>query len=668
MLNWKTSKLLNDKYLVVGQWNFDKPTGINKVDYLGADTETKLYYNNELLTEDKAYNLYKENGQSWCRTHIEVRCYAFMIADADNFALFTNAEDFLTTISMLNTKCVFWYNARFDFAIFDYFFLTNEWKDVTEELKDNNRRHKFPDKTYQSLNGDFGQRYQMQIWKSYINRRYQKKVHKFKMVDICNITSGGLKKNLKDWDIVDRQGNPVRKLEMDYVQADIEQDLQYMINDTKGLYLLAEKIDNVMKDISSFSLFNGDYMTAGGLAKKTLLKYMFGSEKPKNNIKTFKICFPLTIDEDKDFRRWKLYLGGKCFVNPYKVGVVQQNVHKYDVNSMYPDKMRNMLYPFGKPKMLPDIPKVIDKTKCYIVKISNIIGHVKDNMLPIWQDSYTGDYKEYINEYECRYIWLEELREIEEWYDIVYDIDYVLEYTGKIPKGAKKFVDTFYEIKKTKSGAVKQCAKLLLNSSYGKISQKIERAICTYELAEDGVVHIVKKGVEIDENAMLSVVVGSRMTALSRVHLLSLIRETSKGDVKNNYCYCDTDSVHSLCAYEDTDPVELGKLKDEGCYDYALYLAPKSYLMWNKDGYEVHCKGVNTEVVRKEVEKCKTFKDACDVFRPNRTFKCLTSLNVKGGKALIYTDKMILNDETLGIDTRCLEDKIDEVVYDDDIY
>ena len=62
---------------------------------------------------------------------------------------------------------------------------------------------------------------------------------------------------------------------MDYVIAKIEDDIDYMIADTKGLHLLAEKIDKAVLEISGFSLFKGDYITAGGLAKKSLLKFMF---------------------------------------------------------------------------------------------------------------------------------------------------------------------------------------------------------------------------------------------------------------------------------------------------------------------------------------------------------------------------------------------------------
>lgn len=649
-MEWKQSKLFKEDFIVVGKWRLDVAYLFPHVKYLGADTETKLYYQGQLLSEEDAYNLYKVKGQAWCKQNIEVKAYAFMLADGENFALFQNAEDFLTACAMFNVNTVFWYNAKFDFAIFDYYMLSNDWHDITEEVAEKKTYGKMPAHTFQSLNGDFGQRYQMTIWQEYVNRQNQKKVHRFKMVDVCNIFGGGLAKNLKDWNIKDKDGNDVRKLEMDYVEADIEQDLQYMINDTKGLYLLAEAIDKTIKDITGFSLFAGDFMTAGGLAKKTLLKIMFHQMTPKDNIKAFKLCFPLTPEQDADFRFKHLYLGGKCFVNPYKTGIVQQNIFKYDVNSMYPNQMRNMAYPFGVPKKVHSFNNLDDK-HVYIVCLRNLFGTLKYNMIPIWQDAITGDYVDVIREVDTRYIWFEELREIEKWYNLEYDLQYILEYEARFPKGAKEYVDKFYKIKGTSKGAVKQGAKLLLNSAYGKLAQKIERQICVYELGEDGCVHLVKKGTEVDEKSMLSVVVGSRITALARVHLMTLIRLSTNNDVKNNFCYCDTDSVHSLCKFDNpqyVDDKELGKLKCEGIYDYALYLAPKTYMLYNaEEGYEVHCKGVNTKVVKAEVENCKDFTEACNVFRPNRLFKCLCGLNVKGGKALIYVDKMILNDENI---------------------
>lgn len=644
---WKENKIFKQPFINIGNWNLDFYKTFPRCDFLSADTETKLYYKNKLLTEEEAHDFYTKNGAKWCRMNIQVKAYAYMLSDGNNFALFQNIEDFLLCCAMMLVKKVFWYNAKFDFSLFDYFFETDNWKTSDELIETfGYDRKKLPNKTYQSLNGDFGQRYQLRIWYRYKNHSGNYKVHNFKMLDICNIYGGGLRKNLEDWKIVDKNNEEVRKLEMDYVNASIENDLQYMINDTKGLHLLAEKINQTIEEISGFSLFNGDYITAGGLAKKSLLKFMFKANSTSENLKIFKEIFPMTIAEDTDFRKHKLYQGGKCLVSPYKIGKIVKNIYKYDINSMYPTQMRNMLYPLEKPKKVNKISN--DKYKIYILKIKNIYGRLKENMIPVWYDTLTAEYKTEFFEQEEKYYWLEELQELENYYELIYNCVEILEYEGRYFRGAEDYVDHYYKIKKDSSGVIRNGAKLFLNSAYGKIAQRIEREKCEYKLSEDGYIHLVKLGEEIDEKGMMSVVVGSRITALSRVLLMEYIRKICKNNPKKYFVYCDTDSVHALCEFKDTNEKELGKMKSEGIYEFGKYLAPKTYLLYhnieeNKYEYEVHCKGVNTNVVLKEMEKCKDFYEASEKFKSGITYRCLTSLNCIGGKALIYIDKMLLN-------------------------
>ena len=45
----------------------------------------------------------------------------------------------------------------------------------------------------------------------------------------------------------------------------------------------------------------------------------------------------------------------------------------------------------------------------------------------------------------------------------------------------------------------------------------------------------------------------------------------------------------------------------------------------------------------KELEKCKDFYQASEKFKAGVNYKCLTSLNCIGGKALLYIDKILLN-------------------------
>ena len=638
-------------------WNLDNTETFPKAELLAADTETHNYYNGRIVDDDLGYKLYKKFGQKWLKSNLVVKPYALTLSDGKNFALFTDVGDFLQCIAALRAKVVVWYNAKFDFSIFDYYFLTHGWVDKTTAVSEKERFGKLPHGTYMSLNGGFGKRYQMTIWHKYINKKYKENVHKFRRIDLCNVYGGGLKKNLESWDIRDFNGEKIRKLEMDYVNDSIEDGLQYMKNDVIGLWHLTDKVDKTLAELTGFSFWKINFMTAGGLAKKELLKQMYGSDN-KTNKELFQIDFPITVEEDKLCRDSKLYLGGKCVVNPYHKGKIQRNVYKYDSNSMYPDKMRNYKFPVGEKKVLKE-PS--NENKLRIFRISGISGRLKPDMVPMWQDSLTGDYRENFYEEESRLIWEEELDELENWYYLDYLVNEVWEYEGEVIPGFVSFVDKFYEIKKTTKGPRREGAKLFLNSSYGKLAERIEKEVLVAELSEDGYVHFVSKGFKVDEKSMMSVILGSRVTALARTDLMKTIREACD-NVKEQFLYCDTDSIHTLCNKLQSNPKDLGKYKDEGRFDYAIYLAPKSYLMQDENGFLVHCKGVNTSVVERELSKCKSFEEACTVFRANRAFKCLTSLNVKGGRALIYTDKVILNDQNYDEETSKIDDEVIEDV------
>ena len=642
------SKYFTEPFYSTEGWCLRSAYNFPRREYLAADTETKLYYNNEVIDEDTAYNLYKNNDNMWFKLNVEVRAYAFILSDGTDTVIFQNITDFMRACGMFHVKRVFWYNAKFDFAIFDYHFLTNEWLDATTEIEKNNRYHKFPHKTFINLAGDFGQRYELRIWHEYINNKCERKVANWKMIDVCNISAGGLARNLIDWDIHDYNDNPVRKLTMDYANDTIESAFEYMEIDAKGLYLLAEKIDRTFYEITKLSLFRGDYLTAGGLAKKVMLKMTFKRIDYKECIQAFKLCFPMTKETDEFMRDNCLYKGGKCLINPRYVNKPLKNVYKYDINSMYPFQLRSMLYPIGSGRKITKNITIKDN-HLYVFAISNIHGVLRSNAVPVWQDRLSDEYVDVIDEPNMRLIWYEELVELEKWYELEYNVDYVFEYEARHLPGMIQFIDKFYDIKRTTKGAKRSCAKIILNSSYGKLAQRIERLICTYELNEHGIVHLVSRGTEYDENSMMSVLVGSRVTALARVQLMQYINRICKGNARDNFIYCDTDSVIAFTPFDDCDDSEIGKMKFEGNFDNALFLAPKSYLLEKECEYEVHCKGVNVNVVKSEISNVNTFNEACKVFAPDRVFKSLSGINVRGGKALVYIDKVIVRKDVVNI-------------------
>lgn len=655
-------------YITYGEWTLDTISKFPHEEFLSADTETKLYIGDNQITAEELFNITSKlkKPNQYIKDNVNVKAYAFMLSNGVSFALFQCIEDFLTACAMFNVKRVYWYNARFDFALFDYYLLNNEWNDITSLLEQDSKRYRrMPKNTYQNLIGDYGQRYQMRLWVEYRNRKSAVKVHNFKMLDICNVFGGGLDANLKAWNIKSVLGEDVRKLHMDYDKAslDNENDLMYMLNDTLGLHLLSIKIDEEMKELTGYSLFKGEFMTSGGLARKTLLKMLFKSSD-KENLRMFKAFFPMTKEQDEDYRFHALYKGGIAVVNPYKVGIVQKQIYKYDSNSMYPDKMLKMEYPIREGKEIEHTKKSFKKTKgkLYLLYLDNFSGYLYDNMIPIYQNRINNKYEDAFREVQPIYIWYEELQELKNWYDLDYTILKVIEFNARKPKGIIDYINTFYTIKCTEKGAKKQGAKLLLNSAYGKLAQKIQRVVLTYKLNEDGISTLYELGMDIDEKQMLSVLVGSRVTCLSRVDLMKHIRDICKNNPKEYFVYCDTDSIHSLLPYDKCDDKEIGKYKCEGIFKYGLYLAPKTYILNDGEDFDVHCKGVNTNVVYNEL-KGKTFKDACKIFKGNRLFKCLCGLNVKGGKALVWLNKMIVKEDIVIDSAVCEEELVSENIY-----
>lgn len=635
--------------------NWYKP---DKIIFMAGDTETHLYYDEKLLTEEKAEELMKINGQTWCRKNIHVKAWAFLLANDTCFFCFQCIEDFMMACSLLRVSTVVWYNAKFDFAIFDYYFLSNNWMYSNDIIKKRGIYGKLPPDTFNSLHGQQGQRYKLTFWYEYYNKNHDAKTHKTEMIDLFNVLQGGLAKNLEDWDIEDKYGNKIRKLEMDYVNDNIDTAVNYLINDVVGLYYLTIKFSDEFQKVTNLSYLQGDYMTCGGVAKKVMLQEMYQCNY-KDALKKFHEDFYMNAELDELFREQHLYKGGKTLVNKKYCGKVVTNVYKFDENSMYPHKMKTMKLPYGRP-IYSSVYEQNDDIK--IFHITYMHGKLKDKKVGVWQDLTTGDFTDEINEEKPFFIFEEELLELQNWYDLIIQYDYLYYYSAKHNEGLSNFIDKFYTIKSNSKGTVKLVSKIVLNSSYGKLAEKCVREVGKYEICEDGYVHYVKTGEKIDTRSILSVVVGSYVTALARTDLMKNIRKVCNDNVEDNFIYCDTDSIHSFTKNIETDNKELGKFKNESPdgnpYSLCLYLAPKSYIMLhdmykenkNSDTLVIHCKGVNVKEVRKLIQDL-SFSKMIEIFRPNYPIRCLTGINAIGGKALIYKEKYILKQDDYICDT-----------------
>ena len=90
------SSYFTDCYYVFGTWDIKFASSFPHREFLAADTETKLIFNNRVIDDDEAYQIYKEKGAEFFKLNVSVYPYAFILSDGENTVIFQNIRDFLT--------------------------------------------------------------------------------------------------------------------------------------------------------------------------------------------------------------------------------------------------------------------------------------------------------------------------------------------------------------------------------------------------------------------------------------------------------------------------------------------------------------------------------------------------------------------------------------------
>ena len=652
------------------------------------DTETQTYFDGKLLD---AKNLFKKvcnlsNDEK--RKRLNNVTWAWQCYDEVNGFFMTNDfETFLLYQCLTKYKYGWCYNSTFDFAQIDYEILAkgkDKWKPHEHVKRGSGKAYnKGQAWTYESIHNDMGARYAYKLWTPYRNEDRHEYVHAVEYRDFMKLITGGLARLLNDLNVVDNDGNPIRKLTMEYqeVITDIDgisdEDIAYCENDVKGLYF-AIKMFNVTIEAQSnneLHIFGEEtnVMTAGGFAKHELLRSLYPNLKNKKaRIKAYQKEHPLTQAQDEYVRLNHLYRGGISYVNPiYKGRMVKGRLmYRYDVNSEYPYAMTQINDLVGKPlrKTLIEYDAMKDKDKYEAVFIlTSVYGDVKKGYLGLWYDPFKKDFVEHIAEDGVHLIFERELNEMALWYD---DFTYTCEDVLLWRKGTKAyapFVTENYALKaqakKDKNPTLQQTTKLKLNSSYGKLAERVERVKGHYELNEEtGAIHFVRDETETDVGASMNVVIGALVTCVARCYILSKIREVCGPNIKQTFVYIDTDSIHAFASYDKADPYTLGGLKLEATCEAIKYIAPKTYIdieHINKDNtiefnnIEVHSKGINLKAVIADLKKKQKGKKhglpTLDLINRKiaygAQYLCLVAMNVRGGKVLIPTLKYLAREE-----------------------
>ena len=662
-----------------GKWEvferMEKPT---KAYTFAMDTETLTYLDGEVVPDAVLRREMEGKGRDECKARIKVDVWAWQCYDeANGFYMTNDFYLFLDRLCQCGYKFGWCYNAKFDFSQIDYKILScqsHEWHLIEKgQGKTYNKRQPW---SYESIHNDMGSRYAYKLWIPYRNEKNRHKmVHSVEFRDFMNFLSGGLRAVLQDLDVRDNDGNPIRKLHMDYQNVkptakDLSEDeLAYCRNDVAGLYFAIKQFNHTIEKRSGGEcrIFGKgtNLMTAGGFAKRQLLKSMYpGKQDFKKRLKLYQHHHPLTPEQDAYLRKHGLYRGGITFVNPLYKGVMNKRLlYRYDVNSEYPYAMSEIRDLVGKPVMyslnewLSKSLSDRDGYEC-VYRLKWVTGRIREGMLGVWYDPFLKKFVTCINEEKEHLMFERELDEMMEWYDLEFGCDKVIVWK----RGAKAYAPFVLQNYQNKSEATnkseKKEAKLELNSSYGKLSERSERRRGHYELDQaNGCVHFVDDGIDIDTSSMMNVAVGSLITSYARCYILSKIREICPVPARD-FVYIDTDSIHCFNEYGGCDPKRLGALKLEAVCPYSKYIAPKTYIdieslegfnpAKNAVPFEVHSKGISTNAIVMDIW------DECGRDGKNLTidilgrhmeygvkYPVLQAVNVVGGKALVPTVKYL---------------------------
>lgn len=315
--------------------------------------------------------------------------------------------------------------------------------------------------------------------------------------------------------------------------------------------------------------------------------------------KTFDKWFPvLNIEADSDIR--KAYRGGFTWLNEKHQGTDIHGGIVFDVNSLYPAQMYNRELPYGRPVPFEGEYEYDEKYPLSITRIQCEFA-IKEGYIPMIQIKNDLRFKatEYLKssngERVDLYVTNIDLEMIMEHYDL-YDVEYIAGWKFKSSKGMfKKFIDKWSLIKDTETGAIREMAKLMLNSLYGKFATNPDITGKIPVLKEDGS-NMFMMGDEETKDPVY--------TAMG-VFVTSWARHTTIGTAQlcqDRIIYCDTDSIH-LTGLEPPDaikdlidPITMGLWDWESTFEKARYLRQKTYCQVIDGELDVKCAGMPQSV------------------------------------------------------------------------
>lgn len=512
----------------------------------------------------------------------DCRVWAGCAVDIDSLEvayLGTDLDGFMEYLQDKNSVCYF-HNLKFDGEFILYWLFTHGYR-YSDSRKD---------KTFTTLITDDGLFYSIEVvFHRGKSRRYDKVVFydslkklPFKVATIAKAFELPMAKGSIDYKAHRPKGYQLT-----------EEEKEYIITDCK---IVAEALKIQMEQ---------------GLKRMTNASDALNGYKGIVGKSWFERYFPvLPVELDKNIRR--AYKGGFTHLMARFRGVRGLQGKQFDVNSLYPWVMYTKLLPYGYPKYFEGFPEPDEKHPLYIIHLKCTF-ELKPDHIPTIQLKNNRRFR------ETEYLTTSRVKMGKHWDDEpvemwLTNVDYELMmdhyeveffpfddghyYDGYRFKGMvglfKEYIDYWMHIKETTTGALRQLAKLMLNSLYGKFATN-PRAVkkIPYLDPDTGTVHY--KCDDPEERDPVYTAMGCFITAYAREKTIRSAQANY-----DRFIYADTDSL-KLTGYEDAVGLEvhdthLGAWKDEGNFTDSKWIRAKTYMVTVDGKTKVTCAGMPDNV------------------------------------------------------------------------
>lgn len=500
---------------------------------------------------------------------LDCRVWAYAICDIDNPDRIIYGNSIYQFIKWCenNTPCkIYFHNLAFDGSfIFDYL-MKNGWKWI-----DFNK--KMTKHTYNSLISDTNQVYSIKLCFGYrknVTIQDSLKVIPLSIKNMAKAFNLPMEKRTLDYETYREPGHELTDDEKEYIKYDVQ---------------------IAALSLKPFIEQGFTALTAGSNALNDYYSMLGGKVR-------FRGLFPL-INGIQDTYIRKAYRGGFTYVNPKYQGKEIKNGIVLDVNSLYPSVMASVdgeILPYGEPVWFDgeyeqddDMPLWIGTISCWF--------KIKPDHIPCIQLKANKKFKqtEYIENSRGEVTFITtsvDWKLIKQQYDLA-EVKFLGGYKFAANRMLiKPYVDKWVKIKNDSARegnmGMRQIAKLMLNSLYGKFATRI-KGVSRKPVIKDGVVYY--QDLPEDERHPVYLPMGVFITAYARYKTI-----TSAQSLYDRFVYADTDSLHligtELPENLEIDPYELGAWKHESTFTQGKFLRAKCYMEMNGDEKIVHVAGM----------------------------------------------------------------------------